>query len=500
MTSEENIGADELAAECQQTINEIVGSRPEITTDRLQELAALSAVEYDRRRRASAQTLGIRTETLDKEVAALRPKDATPKEAGLIILAQPEPWECPVDGAELLDNILVTFEKYIVLPALAPIMLALWVLHTFVLDAADVSPILFVSSPLPRCGKTGLLEVLQALTYRPLPAANITPAAVFRTIQRYHPTLLIDEADTFLRDNEELRGVINSGHRKPSAVIIRTVGDDHEPKTFSTWCPKVIAAIGSVPVTIEDRSIKVAMRRKTKADRVERLRFGILTTETASLPRKAARWAVDNMPTLAYIDPPIPVGLHDRAADNWRPLLTIADLVGGTWPNRARSAALALSPTERDEQSAAIQLLEDIRRIFADQNAAKLFSETIVTELAKLEDRPWPEWKHGKPLSKTQLARLLNSFDIIPKSVRIEGHVAKGYDSDQFTDAFDRYLNNLSSEDVTPLQPTPGSTCTVSATVTPESIVTTSETAQPTSAVPCNEVTAPTKTTVVEWI
>ena len=59
---------------------------------------------------------------------------------------------------------------------------------------------------------------------------------------------MIDEADSFLRDNEELRGVLNSGHRKGGAVL-RNVGDDHEPRSFSTYSACAIALIGQLPPT-----------------------------------------------------------------------------------------------------------------------------------------------------------------------------------------------------------------------------------------------------------
>lgn len=45
----------------------------------------------------------------------------------------------------------------------------------------------------------------------------------------WKPTMLIDEADTFLCDNDELRGVLNTGHTRATAYVIRTVGEDHEP-------------------------------------------------------------------------------------------------------------------------------------------------------------------------------------------------------------------------------------------------------------------------------
>ena len=210
-------------------------------------------------------------------------------------LEDPEPWADPVNGAALLDAIAATFTRYLALPAHASTALALWVLHTYTFQAWFTSPFLAITSPVKRCGKTLLLIVLGALVPRRLFASNVTPAVLFRTIEKYGPTLLIDEADTFIRDNDELRGVLNSGHTRTTAVVIRAVGDDHDPRAFSTWCPKAIALIGRLPDTLADRAIEIAMRRRTAGERVERLRQDRIEGECADLRRQAARWAADHL-------------------------------------------------------------------------------------------------------------------------------------------------------------------------------------------------------------
>src|SRR5262249_25407065 len=137
------------------------------------------------------------------------------------------------------------FRRYIALPKGADIALALWVLHAWTHDAGDISPFMVLVSPTKRCGKTSVLILLQYLTPRSELASNISAAALFRYIEKEHPTLLIDEADSFVKDNEQLRGILNSGHTKTAAYVIRTVevNGDHQPHRFSTWAPKAIAAI-----------------------------------------------------------------------------------------------------------------------------------------------------------------------------------------------------------------------------------------------------------------
>jgi len=369
-------------------------------------------------------------------------KPSAPTGQGQVMgLEPPDPWPKPVDGEALLAGLTLAFSRFVALPDGAAAALALWVMHAHAHAAAAVSPLLALTSPEKRCGKTTTLTVLGALVPKPLPASNITPAALFRAVEHFSPTLLVDEADTFLYgEREELRGVLNSGHTRALAYVVRTVGDDHEPRKFSTWAPKALALIGKLPSTLEDRSILVPLRRKTSQEEVERLRLDRLGV-LEELPRKAARWASDHLKPLSEADPEPPKGLHDRAADNWRPLLAIADAVGGAWPEKARHTALLLSaPGGIQDSSARIELLADLREIFQTRNVDRLFSETLLEDLHSREDRRWGEWKRGKPLSTHALARLLRPFGVTPQKLRIGDRVRQGYHLKTLEDAFIRYL------------------------------------------------------------
>jgi putative DNA primase/helicase len=363
-----------------------------------------------------------------------------------LTLSDPEPWPTPVDGAALLDAVMATFSKYIVLPDGAAAAVALWVLHTYLIDGLHVSPILAATSPQKRCGKSTLLDVLRVLVRRALGASNISAAALFRVIETMAPTLLIDEADTFLGKHEELRGILNAGHTRSTAQVVRTVGDDHEPRMFRTFCPKAIAAIGELPGTIEDRAIKIRMKRRAPGEPVDRLRRDRIEAELDSLRRQSARWAADNTFAIREADPNVPGELNDRAMENWRGLLAIADAAGGAWPDRSRRAALLLSGTAAAEDSdMRVLLLADILELFEERSADKLASESIIEHLVKLETRPWAELRRGKPLTSNGLARLLRPFGVSPKTVRIGETTPKGYERGDFTDAWARYLPAPSS-------------------------------------------------------
>ncbi len=369
-----------------------------------------------------------------------------------IVLQDPEPWPEPVDGALLANAILLGARKYVVLPKGGAVALALWVLHAHAHDASDVSPMLCLRSATKRSGKTNTLTVLSALVPRPLIPSNVASAVLFRVVEKHRPTLLIDEADSFLRDNEELRGVLNSGHSRRGAIALRCVGDNQEPRAFSTWCPKAIALIGNLPETLEDRSIVLTMRRKGPGERVERLRLGRIDKEMEPLCRQAARWVKDNLAVLRQADPDVPRSLNDRAADNWRPLIAIADLWGGTWPDEARLAATILSEAvDEGDTAPSVQILGDIRVIFTERNTDRLSSQTIADDLGAREDRPWSEWKGRKPITAVQLARLLKPHGVRPKEMWIAGAKTRGYELADFADAFGRYLPPPSEEAVEPV-------------------------------------------------
>jgi putative DNA primase/helicase len=356
-----------------------------------------------------------------------------------VAFAEPEPWPELVEGHALLRDIADTLSRYVALPPCAADAIALWAIHAHAIDAANVSPILALTSPEKRCGKTTALSLLGRLVPRPLISSNISPAALFRTVEKYRPTLLVDEADTFLREKDELRGLLNSGHTRDAAFAVRTAGDDFDSRLFSTWSPKAIALIGHLPDTIADRSISIPMRRRAPGERVERLRLD-RPGAFVDFRRRAGRWAADHLAQLRAADPDVPKDLSsDRAADNWRPLLAIADLAGGEWPELARKAALALSGVAADtEESIRELLLADIRDAFGERE--EIFTEDLLGYLCGREERPWGEWKAGRQLSAVQLARLLKPFGVRPGPMRDGPRTAKGYELRDFADAFSRYL------------------------------------------------------------
>ncbi|MGA2749926.1 MAG: DUF3631 domain-containing protein [Verrucomicrobiota bacterium] len=374
------------------------------------------------------------------------------------------PWPEPVEGHALLDDLAQTLSRFVVLPKWAPETLALWVLHTYAFELRDVTAYVGIESPEKRCGKTTLLGVLNELVNRPIAAANISSPAFFRVIEESRPTLLIDEADTFLAGNEELRGILNAGYSRNTAYVVRvgfqdgvsssgghrlplSVNETGDGKSagmasrlvrYSCWCPKVMAAIGRLPETLADRCIVVRMQRKTAREGCERLRE-LNRSKAGELRQQCARFVADHAEEIARLRPEIPASLNDRAADIWEPLLVLADLAQGGWPQGGREAAEGLTREAR-EDSPIGSLFMDMLMEFVQTESGRLFSRNVVAALNGRESRPWMQMRKGKEIDEIWLARQVAPYGIRPRTIRIESATAKGYAQEDFLEVFRRYI------------------------------------------------------------
>jgi hypothetical protein len=387
-----------------------------------------------------------------------------------------EPWPDVVNGKELLDELVVVVKQFVVLPRWAAEALALWILHTFAYELRDVSAYLGVESPEKRCGKTTLLTVLGELVNRPVVASNISSPAFFRVIQQTKPTLLIDEADTFLQGNDELRGILNSGYTRKTAFVWRVSQEGGGQRTevggqrsegggqrsegggqregggqgrkggasqyevkavkFSCWCPKVMAAIGRLPETLADRCIVIRMQRKLGDEKCDSTR----NLDARAMTRRCVRFVRDNAGTISGAEPNIPESLNDRAADIWAPLFALADLAGEDWPKKARAAAISLSMGAQ-ESSAIGALLFDLFAVFSMSKQKRLFTRTLVYGLNTLfTERPWMEGLKKGEATERWLSFQLRPYGIKPKTMRIKNKRAKGYLFEEFRDIFKRYI------------------------------------------------------------
>ncbi len=362
------------------------------------QLASLCPLEYDRARLSAAKSLGVRPATLDNLIKA---EKAVVQNANAPF-TEVEPWHEPVNPANLLVQISDTIKRFIVCQDETVIGATLWAAMTWFMDVIQVAPLAVITAPEKRCGKSQMLFLLSRLVNRPLAASNISSAALFRSIDAWQPTLLIDEADTFMRENEELRGLINCGHTRESAYIIRVVGDDHTPKKFFVWGAKALAGIGKLPDTIMDRSITLELRRKKPEENAERLRHAEPELFRV-LAKKLARFAQDYSDTIRDAKPTLPDELNDRAQDNWEPLFAIAQTAGEEWLKLARTAALKLSNDSEQPKSIGVELLSDIHEIIETLRTDRISSADLIATLCKDDEKSWSTYNRGQPITPLKL-------------------------------------------------------------------------------------------------
>jgi putative DNA primase/helicase len=421
----------------------------------LQQLAALSALEYERKRKAEAERLGWRITILDELVANRRPPSvsATGELPGRTLnLPDIEPWPEPVNGAEVLHETAETYSRYVALPAGAADALALWCAHAHAFTAFQHSSRAHISSPEKCCGKSTLRDVIATLVPRPLPTENLSVAVLFRVIEKHRPTVLADECDAWINDNEELRGLLNAGHRRGGQAL-RCEGENNEVRASNVFGPAVLCGIGALLGTLHDCSIVIRLERAKPGELRQRFDSRHVERE-AELCRKLARFTADNIVSLEASDAKLPNGVFNRLADNWRPLFAIAKIAGGDWPERCAAAFIKLtSRDDLDAQGIGTMLLADIQQIFAGKwppppegvsplPVERVFSKDLIEKLAEMKERPWLEICRGKPITARWLARNLADFGIHSGNIwdGEKQEQAKGYERAHFDDVFARYI------------------------------------------------------------
>lgn len=373
-------------------------------------------------------------------------------QGSVVELPDVEQWPNSVKGTEVLNETAATFAHYVLLPSGAADAMALWTTAAHAFEAFLHTPRLNLYSPEKGCGKTTALDVLASLTPRPLRTESITAAVLFRLVEAYKPTLLLDEVDAYLNEADELRGLLNAGHKR-GAKAYRCEGESNAVRGFAAFAPAALAGIGALPGTLHDRSIVIKLVRAKPGEVAARFDSRRTEPET-ELCRKLARWTADNFAKLKSCDPQLPETAFNRLADNWRPLFAVAEIAGGDWPQRAADAFAKLtSKDDLDAQGIGARLLADIAATFAAARSDKLPSAKLAEALAAIEGKPWAEWgRDRKPISPNQLAIQLRPFGISPRTIKLpDGDTAKGYQREMFNEAFARYLPRSALSDRNPV-------------------------------------------------
>jgi hypothetical protein len=351
-------------------------------------------------------------------------------------------------GDEILRDIEAFVSRFVAYPSEhCRVAHVLWLAHTHAMDAWESTPRLAFLSPEPGSGKSRALEVSELLVPRPVEAVNVSPAYLFRKVsdEAGRPTILYDEIDTIFgpkaRENEELRGLLNAGHRRHSTAgrcVVR--GKEVFTEELPAYCAVALAGLGDLPDTILTRSVIVKMRRRAPTEKVEPYRRRVHQFAAEQLRDRLEAWMATQELAMEQARPDMPEGVEDRAADVWEPLLAIADAAGGAWPSRARVAAVTLvTDAKESTPSLGVRLLQDLRQVFDEQDATALSTEIILRELCLIEEAPWGDLR-GKQLDARGLATRLRPYGIHRSTFRSGSMTCKGYQRTDLHDAWLRYL------------------------------------------------------------
>jgi hypothetical protein len=348
-----------------------------------------------------------------------------------------------VTPAGLIGDVMGFTRDFLVMSPQQHLVCALWVVHTHAFGAAEQTPYLAVSSAEKRSGKSRLLEVLALLVREPLSTANTSAPALFRTIAATQPTLLMDETDATFKNGrpseraEDLRGVLNAGHRRHGGHVHRCVGPKAKVVRFPVYCPKAFAGIGSLPDTVADRSIPIRLERKRKDDTVERFLVRDAKPRADALRAQVSAWAADHVDELADDRPDMPDKLDDRMVEGGEPLIAIADRLG--CGSQARAALVALCTGERidSDESRGLRLLADVRSVFEqrDKPVRAVRSTWLLAQLQGLDESPW------QGLTARELARLLRPYELRSQAIRSRktDRVYKGFYRRDLCAVWERY-------------------------------------------------------------
>ncbi len=357
-----------------------------------------------------------------------------------------KPYHNAVDGHLLANEIKSLLRKYLYLPDHADTAITLWIMSSYLYNNFRIFPRLLLTSPEKGCGKTTTMELIGALVNKPIQCSNATVSSIFRSIELWKPTLLIDEADTFIKNNDELRGILNSGHTKSGAHVLRTVGDNHEPKEFSTWAPMLIAMIKLPASTLVDRSIVIELQRKLSDYKLTPMPIEPWN-DFSVIRSKIKRFCDDNSDLANYFMPEqVPSHNNERTRNNWMPLLAVANALGDDWTDKARIAFDSIGNPKTASEEIGYEILSDIKSVFDDKGYDRIATKDLISALCEIEDAPWASWNYGRSLSPRSLSKLLTPYQIAPKNLKIDYKQSKGYAKSMFTDSWQRYLKKNEKE------------------------------------------------------
>jgi hypothetical protein len=426
-------------------------------------LAKLDRLECDVevKRAAKVKALNITVGVLRAEIADWRKRsgeDAAEEPEDDSILLDED-----IDIGATLHGIVAEMKRYVVAPDELLAAAAAWAAFTHLVHidrlAVPIAPRLGIQAKSSGCGKTVTLEVLNSLVYNSRASASITAAVVKRLFSVDHPTLLVDEVQRLFKahENGELISLLNAGHSRWDAF-----SDSMEPtpdggwvnRRYSVWGTMALASIGELPEEQQGRAIIINLRRALAKDVPARLRHGT-SDELKRRYAELVTWAasLEELPKVKV--PEVLQYQPGRVFDNWEPIIQIAELAGGEWPELIRRAIADAVGAERADTWSA-RILRGVKTAFDTASlhdkkpVDRLSTKRLIGLMIDDEEEEWGSANYGRPINQYFLRHNLRGGLIDPPRAqkwwlpdglrRDQQHMERGYLRSQFETAWASYL------------------------------------------------------------
>lgn len=330
--------------------------------------------------------------------------------------------ETELNPACPLDDVREWFGRYISTMRPADLdLLALWAVHTHVVNETYTTPRLLLDSPVPGSGKTTCLEHLQRLSFKPVLMSAVSSSALLvRMLEAEPRTLLIDEADRSLRPDKpetaDVIAILNSGYKVGSTrpTLVPVKGGGWEAREMPTFAP--VAMAGNSPNLPDDtrtRTLRVLLMPDLDGA-IDESDWELIQPAAEALAARVTNWCNAARGRIKVERPTLPEGVTGRFREKWQPLARVAAVAGGPWPQRvAEMAAADVEQVKRDREDGMITtrphivLLHHLAEVWpADDSFAP--SSQLVDDLIAHDPRVWgAESTYGKPLTVQRLGRML---------------------------------------------------------------------------------------------
>tara|TARA_A100001015_G_scaffold255560_1_gene297084 strand:- start:857 stop:1942 length:1086 start_codon:yes stop_codon:yes gene_type:complete len=343
----------------------------------------------------------------------------------------------------LIEQICNVFQQTVYCDEASRLVLAIWAACTWFPEQFDFFPRLYLVSVVKGSGKTTCLEVLNRVSYQPIPASSISEAAIYRILDKGFSTLLLDEVDNMGLDQRgPLLRILNAGHQKDGFAI--RCGDSKQNfEAIRYKCSGFVAFAGIdgfITDTLLGRSIQINLVPSKKTPGLKRL--SKVDSKLIDSIKHGLGMLRDNQTFLKQLKEFEPSELYqNRTQDNWEPLMKVAGVAGKALSSRLFEASHQLESNKAvDDEDVKIVLLTDIRRVFYDSNLIKIHTSRLVDCLSNLEDSRWSTYNRGRPLNTHQLTKWLRSFKLKTERIKVDGKTSTGYRIEQFDPIWDSYL------------------------------------------------------------